>query len=242
MPQHVYNVQFDEDRQETYTQSQQTQANQAKMRNGAGIKPERLLINLTISDNDTTTVDKTRLVLNEKASRGYELECDAAKFISDKAEAQLYLLENGVQMAIDERPTKGDICLGYMAKQAGKLSIDATRMDMPMALVDTQKGITFDLSLGSYEFETEAGTFDKRFMLRLSDEATAIKSLTAKTGVAVGLQDGGLSFGDAESKSISIYNANGMLMTQQSGNGFVSLPSGLYLVKVDEISAKIYVK
>lgn len=242
MPQHVYNVQFDEDRQETYTQSQQTQANQAKMRKVAGIKPERLLINLTISDNDTTTVDKTRLVLNEKASRGYELECDAAKFISDKAEAQLYLLENGVQMAIDERPTKGDICLGYMAKQAGKLRIEATRMDMPMVLVDTKTHQTFDLSLGNYEFETEAGTYDKRFMLRLSEEATAIKSLTAKTGVAVGLQDGGLSFGGAEGKSISIYNTNGMLMTQQSGNGFVSLPSGLYLVKVDEISAKIYVK
>ncbi len=242
MPEHVYIVNFNENRQETYTQSQQTQANQAKMRKVAGIKPERLLINLTISDNDTTTVDKTRLVLNEKASRGYELECDAAKFISDKAEAQLYLLENGVQMAIDERPTKGDICLGYMAKQAGKLRIEATRMDMPMVLVDTKTHQTFDLSLGNYEFETEAGTFDKRFMLRLSEEATAIKSLTAKTGVAVGLQDGGLSFGGAEGKSISIYNANGMLMTQQSGNGSVSLPSGLYLVKVDEISAKIYVK
>lgn len=242
MPEHVYIVNFNENRQKTYTQSQQTQANQAKMRKVAGIKPERLLIKLTISDNDTTTVDKTRLVLNEKASRGYELKCDAAKFISDKAEAQLYLLENGVQMAIDERPTKGDICLGYMAKQAGKLRIEATRMDMPMVLVDTKTHQTFDLSLGNYEFETEAGTFDKRFMLRLSEEATAIKSLTAKTGVAVGLQDGGLSFGGAEGKSISIYNANGMLMTQQSGNGFVSLPSGLYLVKVDEISAKIYVK
>ena len=242
MPEHVYIVNFNENRQETYTQSQQTQANQAKMRKVAGIKPERLLINLTISDNDTTTVDKTRLVLNEKASRGYELECDAAKFISDQAEAQLYLLENGVQMAIDERPTKGDINLGYIAKQPGTLRIEASRMDMPLMLVDTKTGQTFDLSLGSYEFQTEAGTFDKRFMLRLSEEATAIKSLTAKTGVAVGLQDGGLSFGGAEGKSISIYNANGMLMTQQSGNGFVSLPSGLYLVKVDEISAKIYVK
>ena len=241
MPQHVYVVNFNENHQETYTQSQQTQANQAKTRKVAGIKPERLLINLTISDNETT-VDKTRLVLNEKASRDYELECDAAKFISDQANAQLYLLENGVQMAIDERPANGDICLGYIAKQAGKLRIEATRMDMPLALVDTKTGTTFDLSLGDYEFETEAGTFDKRFMLRLSEEATAIKSLTAKTGVAIGLQDGGLSFGGAEGKSISIYNANGVLMTQQSGNGFVNLPSGLYLVKVDEMSAKIYVK
>ncbi len=242
MPQHVYVVNFDEKGQETYTQSQQAQANQAKMRKAAGIRPDRLLINLNIGDEETESIDRTRLVLNEKASRNYELECDAAKFISDQANAQLYLLENGVQMAIDERPTKGDIRLGYMAKQPGTLRIEASRMDMPLMLVDTKTGQTFDLSLGSYEFQTEAGTFDKRFMLRLSEEATAIKKLTEKTGVAIGMQDGGLSIGGAEGKSISIYNANGVQVAQQSGNGFVSLPSGLYLVQVDDWSAKIYVK
>lgn len=212
------------------------------MRKAAGIRPDRLLINLNIGDEETESIDRTRLVLNEKASRNYELECDAAKFISDQANAQLYLLENGVQMAIDERPTKGDIRLGYMAKQPGTLRIEASRMDMPLMLVDTKTGQTFDLSLGSYEFQTEAGTFDKRFMLRLSEEATAIKKLTEKTGVAIGLQDGGLSIGGAEGKSISIYNANGVQVAQQSGNGFMSLPSGLYLVQVDDWSAKIYVK
>lgn len=242
MPQHVYVVNFSEKGQETYLQSQQTQANQAKMRKAAGIRPDRLLINLNIGDEETESIDRTRLVLNEKASRNYELECDAAKFISDVANAQLYLLENGVQMAIDERPTKGDIRLGYMAKQPGKLRIEASRMDMPLMLVDTKTGQTFDLSLGSYEFQTEAGTFNKRFMLRLSEEATAIKKLTEKTGVAIGLQDGGLSIGGAEGKSVSIYNANGVQVAQQSGNGFVSLPSGLYLVQVDDWSAKIYVK
>lgn len=242
MPQHVYVVNFSEEGQETYLQSQQTQANQAKMRKAAGIRPDRLLINLNIGDEETESIDRTRLVLNEKASRNYELECDAAKFISDVANAQLYLLENGVQMAIDERPTKGDIRLGYMAKQPGKLRIEASRMDMPLMLVDTKTGQTFDLSLGSYEFQTEAGTFNKRFMLRLSEEATAIKKLTEKTGVAIGLQDGGLSIGGAEGKSVSIYNANGVQVAQQSGNGFVSLPSGLYLVQVDDWSAKIYVK
>ena len=242
MPQQVCVVNFSKGHQETYTQSQQAQANQAKMRKAAGIRPDRLLINLNIGDEETEGIDRTRLVLNEKASRNYELECDAAKFISDVANAQLYLLENGVQMAIDERPTKGDIRLGYMAKQPGKLRIDASRMDMPLMLVDTKTGQTFDLSLGSYEFQTEAGTFNKRFMLRLSEEATAIKKLTEKTGVAIGLQDGGLSIGGAEGKSVSIYNANGVQVAQQSGNGFVSLPSGLYLVQVDDWSAKIYVK
>ena len=207
-----------------------------------GIKAERLLVNLNISDNDTSAVDKTRLVLNEKASRNYEMTCDAAKFISNDANAQLYTLEGSVQMAINERPTEGDIRLGYKAKKAGILSIEAPRMDLPMALVDTKTGTTFDLSLGSYEFKTEAGTFNTRFLLRPTEEATAIKDMTQKTGIAIGLQDGGLSIGGADGKNIEIYTVGGALTAQKSGNGFVSLPRGTYLVKVDGASAKIHVK
>ena len=242
MPQHVYVVNFNENRQETYTQSQQTQANQAKMRHEKGIRPERLLINLTITDNDTAFIDRTRLVLNEKANLQYEPECDAAKFISDKANAQIYMLEGNVQMAINERPMKGDIRIGYTAQKAGMLRIEAPRMDLPMMLVDTKRGLTYDLSMGSYQFETEAGTFNQRFVLRPTEEATAIKQLTAKTGVAIGTQDGGLSIGGAEGKSISIYNTSGALVAQPSGNGFVNLGNGMYIVKVNDQSAKIYVK
>lgn len=233
---------FEIDRRETYTQSQQKKAHQAKARRAKGITPERLLINLTISDNETTAIDRTRLVLNEKASRQYELECDAAKFISNEAKAQLYMVENGIQMAINERPTKGDIRLGYIAKQSGTFHIEAPRMDLPMMLVDTKTGLTFDLSLGSYEFQTEAGTFNQRFILRPTNEATGIQKLTAQTGVAIGTHDGGLSIGGAEGKNVSIFNTNGAQMAQQSGNGFVSLPKGLYIVTVNGQSAKIYVK
>lgn len=55
-----------------------------------GITPERLIVNLTISDNDTAAIDRTRLVMNAKASRSYEMACDASKFISDDAATQLY--------------------------------------------------------------------------------------------------------------------------------------------------------
>lgn len=233
---------FEKERRETYCQSEQKKIHQANTRRAKGIAPERLLINLTITDDETEAIDRTRLVLNEKASRQYELECDAAKFISNDAKAQLYMVENGVQMAINERPESGDIRLGYMAKERGTLRIEAPRMDLPMLLLDTKKNITFDLSLGAYEFETEAGTNNTRFMLLPSNEATAIKDLTAKTGVAIGLQDGGLSIGGAEGKSVAIYNTNGAQVAQQSGNGFVGLPSGMYIVKVANKSAKVYVK
>lgn len=241
-PTETNKIDFKQDNRETYRKSLEKKAMSAKAMRMKGIKAERLLVNLNISDNDTSAVDKTRLVLNEKASRDYEMTCDAAKFISNDANAQLYTLEGSVQMAINERPTEGDIRLGYKAKKAGTLSIEAPRMDLPMALVDTKTGTTFDLSLGSYEFKTEAGTFNTRFLLRPTEEATTIKDMTQKTGVAIGLQDGGLSIGGADGKNVEIYTVGGALTAQKSSNGFVSLPRGTYLVKVDGASAKIHVK
>ena len=235
-------VNFVTGHRETYRQSQAAQAQQAKRRKARGINPERLLINLCISDNETEVIDRTRLVLNEQASRSYEIECDAAKFLSDAAPAQIYMMENAQPMAINERPFAGDLRIGYSAKTAGTFSISAPRMDLPMMLVDTKTGLTFDLSNGSYEFTTAAGTFNQRFLLRPSDEATAIRELTRQTGVAIGTQDGGLSIGGADGKSISIYSTSGAQMAQHSGNGFVALSSGVYVVKVDGKTVKVLVK
>ena len=235
-------IDFKKEKRETYRQSKEKKANNVKAFLMKGITPSRLLVNLNISDNDTASVDKTRLVLNEKASRNYEMTCDAAKFISNDANAQLYTVEEKVEMAINERPTEGDIRLGYKAKKAGKLTIEAPRMDLPMELVDTKTGVTFDLSLGSYEFQTEAGTFNTRFMLRPTEDATAIKDITKKTGVAIGLQNGGLSIGGAEGKDVKVFTTGGALAAQHAGNGYVGLPSGTYIVAVDGMKAKVHVK
>lgn len=74
-----------------------------------------------------------------------------------------------------------------------------------MMLVDTKLGTTFDLSLGTYDFDTAAGTFNDRFLLRPSGEATAINGLMAKTGVAIGTQEGGIAIGGAEGKTVNVY-------------------------------------
>ena len=235
-------VNFDADRRETYTMSKAVAATQARARRERGITPERLIVNLTISDNDTAAIDRTRLVMNAKASRSYEMACDASKFISDDAAAQLYTLEGNVKMAINERPGDGEVRLGYIATKAGTLRLEAQRMDMPMEIIDTETDRTFDLSQGAYEFTTKAGTFDNRFVVRASRAATEIMNLTAATGVAIGMQEGGLSIGGAEGKNVSIYAANGALVAERSGNGYVALAAGTYVVKVDGHSVKMYVK
>lgn len=240
-PTEVDAINFQSARRESYNQGQAKKAASVKARLRAGITLERRLINLEMFCGDEQA-DRTRVVLNEQKSRDYELDCDASKFLSNEAKAQLYSIENGVQMAINERPQQGDIRLGYTAAKAGTLSISASRMDMPMVLVDTQLGTTFDLSLGSYDFDTQAGTFNDRFVLRLSGEATAINDITKKTGVCIGTQDGGIAIGGAEGKTVNVFTTGGAQAAQHSGNGFVALSRGVYVVSVDGVTAKVSVK
>ena len=234
-------INFEPARRESYNQGQAKKAERMNIRRRAGITPQRRLINLEILSGEEQ-MDKTRVVLNNEKSHAYELDCDAAKMMSNEAQAQLYSIENSINMAINERPVEGDIRLGYTAKTAGTLSISAPRMDMPMVLVDTQLGTTFDLSLGTYDFETAAGTFNGRFLLRPSGEATAINAMTAKTGVAIGTQDGGIAIGGAEGKTVNVYTTGGALATQHDGNGYIALKSGVYVVSVDGVSAKVRVR
>lgn len=233
---------FKAERRETYRKSKEAKEASGRMRMAAGVSPDRRILNFVISDNDSAAVDRTRLVLNNGASRNYELACDAAKFLSDDAALQIYTVEGTTQMSINERPADGDIYLGYVAKNEGMFRIETKRMDMPMAIVDTETGITFELSKGAYWFTSKAGTFNKRFKLIATEEATAILDITAKTGVAVGTQDGGISIGGAEGKTVGVYTVGGAKVAEQVGNGYVSLASGTYVVSVDGMSAKIHVK
>ena len=235
-------VNFEAERRETYTMSQATAAAKARASRERGITPERLIVNLTVSDNDTAVIDRTRLVMNAKASRNYETDCDASKFISDDAVAQIYTVEGTVKMAINERPGDGEVRLGYIASKKGTLRIEAQRMDVPMEIIDTETNTTHDLSEGAYVFTTKAGTFDKRFVIRTSRSATGIIGLTAATGVAIGMTDGGLTIGGAEGKTVGIHTVGGALVAEHNGNGHIALPGGTYVVTVDGYSTKVFVK
>jgi hypothetical protein len=66
-----------------------------------------------------------------------------------------------------------------MAPKAGSYTLKAERMDMPMVLKDAVTGITFDLKNGEYTFESEAGTFNSRFLLMPAGETNGINTATA---------------------------------------------------------------
>jgi len=139
-------------------------------------KRDRHLLNLVLSNGEQQ--DQTRVVFNEKKTASYERECDAAKFMSMEQVPQLYTVEQQTQYAINERQ-KGSVQVGFTAPKAGTYTLKAERMDMAMVLKDAVTGITHDLNNGEYTFESQAGTFNTRFMLMPAGDATAIETATA---------------------------------------------------------------
>jgi len=160
-----------------YNAAQTAHGNKAAAsRRMASAKYDRHLLNLVLSNG--TDKDQTRVVFNETKTTAYEMECDAAKFMSMEQVPQLYSVFAQTRYAINERP-QGSVQVGFAAPVAGTYTLRAERMDMPIVLKDNVTGTSFDLGNGEYTFESEAGTFENRFMLMPVGGTTAIKTATA---------------------------------------------------------------
>lgn len=129
----------------------------------------RKLINLSVGPDIDVQVDKTRIVLNEEKSLDYELGCDAAKFISETADYQIYSLDaQGTQYQINERPARsGIIPLGLIVRSSGQIAIWASRMDTEVTIVDKITEVEHNLADGPYVFTSSAGTFNRRFEIHV---------------------------------------------------------------------------
>jgi hypothetical protein len=148
----------------------------AASRRAAENNKGRYLTNLVLSNGENE--DQTRVVFNENTKKDYEMACDAAKFMSMEQVPQLYSVDTQTRFAINERP-QGEVTLGFTAPKTGSYTLRAERMDMPMVVKDLVMGTVHELENGDYTFETEAGTFENRFVLMPASEATAISN--AKT-------------------------------------------------------------
>lgn len=172
----------------TYTQATNHHNEKAAARRMVPGNRDRYLLNLVLSNGEQQ--DQTRVVFNEKKTTAYERECDAAKFMSMEQVPQLYTVDHQVNYAINERQ-QGSVQVGFMAPEAGSYTLKAERMDMDVVLKDAVTGTTFDLKNGEYTFESEAGTFNTRFLLMPAGDETGIKDITSdKTGSPAYTLDG----------------------------------------------------
>ena len=239
-PVDVSNIEFKAEDRITKSESINKQNNARARRIGRGINPDRLLINLTLSDGNHT--DKTRVVFNDKKSQAYELDCDAAKFAAINDAPQFYTIEaKAGNLAINERPM-GSVKLGFTAKKAGNFTISAKRMDQPMLLQDNQTGATFDLTEGDYQFASNAGTFENRFVLVPSRGITGIADIVKKTGINIMPTDAGINLNGVNGRKVTIYAADGTMLASRTFDGMLNLMKGVYIVKIDNLSTKVMVK
>ena len=240
-PEGEENVTFAADGQMTKTQAETDKLQKADARRVRGIDPQRLLVNLVLTDD--VTEDRTRVVFNERQTHNYETACDAAKF-ETAGIPQLYTMDNeGIRYAINERPKgNGVVLMGYTAPTPGYYTIDAPRMDTQVFLYDAETGEIHYFEDGAYRFSSEAGTFEKRFSLGIrDDETTGIEEITEnELAAVVAAVDGGIRV-DAN-VSATIYNAASIMVAVQNGAGVVQLPAGTYIVCVGENNTKVVVK
>jgi hypothetical protein len=201
----------------------------------------RTLINLEINGQESG--DKTRIVLNPAAGLNYEIEHDAAKFMSTSPETpQLYSIDaSEVSYAINERPIDdGVVTLGVYTGKADSyaIALQSPVEGFEIQLVDKDLNRIVDLSDEEYTFSAEAGTFNSRFELRISkineDNPTSVAGVkNSETNVYA--SKGAIVVENAIG-TVSVYTVNGSQVTDVLSAGaktVIAVPQGVYVVKTD---------
>ena len=174
----------------------------AAARTRAGAVANRHLFNIAIENGEQQ--DVTRVVINSEASMSYEVERDAAKFMSmDASVPQLLTLDSeGNNYAINERPIgNGQVRLAYYAGKDGFYTIRALRADGEVSLYDAELNKTVDITSEDYTFQSDVtdGVNSSRF------------TLTFKVGGTTGID---ATMEDSENVNNDVYNLSGQRVAQ----------------------------
>ena len=210
----------------------------------------RRFFNLEISNEDELK-DETRLVINEDAQTCYEIENDASKFMSINNDVpQIFTIDSeGNNYAINERPQKdGNIGLGYLAAKDGFYTISAVRAEGEIILFDKNQNKYIDLSTQDYTFYTKStdGVNTNRFVLMVKakdDNLTGINNTSmSKIRIEGGSGCVNITVNTNANVVVNLINGANVLNKEvTAGNNTLSLPSGIYIIKVDNTSSKVVV-
>lgn len=203
---------------------------------------DRAILNFTIDDGENS--DRTRIVLNEKASATYEISCDASKFMSmDETVPQIFSMEQGVRMAINERPLgEGRFTLGAVIPADGEYSISLNTRDAEeytVTLTDLLSGETCDLTVDSYQFAAVAGTGNERFLITVS-RGSGVDGITETAG-RINLDGNFLTVDAARGASVCTLDGK-TVATASEGTLETVLENGIYVVKAGDRVRKLIVR
>lgn len=208
----------------------------------AGVPAVRSLFNISLAGENGT--DRTRLVVNEDADMAYESSRDAAKFMSsEKSVPQIFVINGGNRMAIDERPlASGEIQLGSYFGKTGDYTISLSTRNAEAysaLLIDRKTGITTDLLASAYTFTADAGTDNDRFILRVMPLSSGVEGIAGETA-AVSVDGNVLCVNAPEAIDIVVASADGKVVASEKGSAFsMTLGRGIYVVKAGTRTVKV---
>ncbi len=204
----------------------------------------RTVINLTITDGSYT--DRARIVFNDKAKPGYEIECDASKFMSsDAAVPQIYSIGADGRYSINERPAgDGRAVIGaYFGKDGIHTIVLSGNIDAEVVLTDLYENKTCTLNRQSYTFDAAKGVCNDRFIINVNNGTTGITDIQEHGGDAdISVNNGVMTIEQADKDDIEVYSIGGSLIYKTfSDKASVSVDNGIYIVKTGAKSQKIIV-
>lgn len=190
----------------------------------------RSVFNFNVEGNGTD--DRARIVMNDKATMGYDINTDAAKFFAETSKGVEVYVTADTKYDICERPfADGSAKLGIRTATAGTYTIALTGKNISgwtVLLTDTETGQTVDITAGAYQFEAKGGDAPARFVL------------TFKRTETTGISNAPVS---EAAQSVSITTVDGKKIFEGSISDFkASATAGVYVVKDADKAYKIVVK
>ena len=199
----------------------------AKVR--TAVKADRKVFNVVMSDG--SNADRTRVVMNGRASRVYELDKDASKFITDdNASMLVYTVEDGVKYAINERPLEnGEVKVGFYAPAEGEFTLSLNTAEKDEVVLIDHEANTETVLTDNYRFNAAAGYHDSRFTLRFG-KVTGIGTVRVDNGTV------------SAGEPYAVYTVDGRLIGNYRADAVVNLAKGIYIIKAKDVKRKIVVK
>lgn len=118
------------------------------------------------------------VILSDNGSNDYVENRDMIQ-LGDKGIIQFYSISHNHLIFNDLKKQSQSISLGYATQSAGQFTIRLTNKtlfpdDSRVSLLDKTNNTTTDLLLSDYQFTSETGTFDNRFILNINKTTTSV--------------------------------------------------------------------
>lgn len=143
----------------------------------------RRLFDIEMTGNEQH--DRTRVVINDEATVGFEPAHDVIQLPADGA-SLLCTIDGAHRYSINERPLpQGDIALGLDIAKEGDYTLSIGKTNSSgLLLTDHETSTTLRLDEGCYTFHATAGRHDQRFTLSFSQPTgITLPSSSAPDGV-----------------------------------------------------------